>query len=158
VEGLAIAREWAILESLHDQNADPLGTVCSSPRAWFIQEGIHLANALIARNRAGEAKRYFSCLKPVLTAQGRGRYRSMYLVQSQIELSWAQIHALEGQPGPAFERLDRAIRRGARTRYSAGLGDLPAFDRFRGTAAYNAMDARLKQLIAKERAEVLKNA
>ena len=82
----------------------------------------------------------------------------MFLSQGQIELSWAQIHALEGQPRPAFDRLERAIRSGIRTRYSAGLSDLPAFDRYRGTAEYAAMDARLKQLIARERAEVLKNA
>jgi len=155
VEGLALARDWAALESLHDQDDIALRTVCSTPRAWFMQEGIHLASALAARNRASDARRYLKCLKPMLAAQGRGRFRSMYLSQAQIELFWAQIHALEGQPRPAFERLDRAVRAGIRTRYSAGLSDLPTFDRYRGTAEYQAMDARLKQLIARERAEVL---
>jgi hypothetical protein len=157
VEGLALARDWATLETLHDRNDDPLRTVCSSPRAWFIQEGIHLASALAARSRLGEAKRYLSCLRHVLTAQGRGRYRSMYLSQAQIESFWAQILALEGQPRLAFGRLENAVRGGIRTRYSAGLSDFPAFDRYRGTASYHAMDARLKQLIASERAEMLKS-
>jgi hypothetical protein len=81
----------------------------------------------------------------------------MYLSQSQIELFWAQILALEGQPRLAFDRLEDAVRGGIRTRYSAGLSDLPGFDRYRGTASYDAMDAHLKQLIASERAEVLKS-
>ena len=158
IEGLALARDWATLESVHDQSGAANRTACSSPRAWHVQQNLNLATALAARNRVGDAKRYLNCVRPVLTAQGRGRFRSMFLSQGQIELSWAQVHALEGQPGPAFERLERAIAKGIRARYSAGLSDFPAFDRYRGTAQYAAMDARLKQLIAKERAEVLRSA
>jgi tetratricopeptide (TPR) repeat protein len=158
VEGLALLRDWSTLESLHDRGAAVLPTHCNNTRAWFLQQGIHLATALAARNRMGDANAQLACVKRVLIAQARGPYRTMFLSESQIHLFWAQIHALEGQQPAAFERLEQGVRTGIRTRYAAGLADLPAFDRYRGTGAYSAMDARLKQLIAKERAETLASA
>jgi hypothetical protein len=68
---------------------------------------------------------------------------------------WTEIHALEGQAERAFQQLDKAIDAGYRTRFGAGLSDLASFDRYRRLPEYAARDARLKQLIARERAEVL---
>ncbi|MBA2771154.1 MAG: TIR domain-containing protein [Sphingomonas sp.] len=156
-EALAILRDWAGLEQLHDAGAQGLQSVCTDPRFGALQQGIHLATALGARNRRDDADRYLRCLKSSLTTQERGPLRSPYLGEGGIALIWAEVHALEGEPGRAFERLDRAVDRGVRTRFGAGLGDYPAFDRYRGSPQYAAMDARLKQLIARERAEVLRS-
>lgn len=37
------------------------------------------------------------------------------------------------------------------------MADFPAFDRYRGSPEYAAVDGRLKQLIARERAEILRS-
>ena len=158
VEALAILRDWQGLEKLHDANPEGPQNVCTDYRGWIVQQGIHLATALAARNRGDDAARYMRCVKSVLARQESGPLSSPYLSMASRALMWAQVHALEGDQQRAFQQLDRAVDPGVRVRFGAGLDDLPAFDRYRGSPEYAAMDARLKQLIARERAEVLQAA
>ena len=158
VEGLAILRDWQGLEKLHDANPEGSRSVCTDYRGWIFQQGIHLATALGARNRREDAARYLRCVKSGIARQESGPLRSPYLSHGWGALMWAQVHALEGDRQRAFQQLDRAVDAGLRARFGAGLNDMPAFDRYRGSPEYASRDARLKQLVARDRAEVLQAA
>lgn len=155
IDALALERDWAAIEKLYDANRESLRLVCTDNRNWNVALGVNLAAALNAHGRAAEGKRFIDCVKSNLTKNGEGPIRSPYMSNGALDALWAQVHALEGDPAQAFARMDRAIDRGTRTSFGRGLSQIPMFDAFRSDPAYARLDSRLKQLIARERAEVL---
>jgi hypothetical protein len=91
-----------------------------------------------------------------VAVHGGGTVRSADSPASPLDLAKAHIHALEGHPNEAFALLASAVGGGVRTGYDLGLLEFPAFDPYRSFPQYRTIDARLKALIAAERAEVLR--
>ena len=156
IEALAYKRDWHSIAALHDAKRGIVDEVCNDSEAQ--QLAINLAAALRGTGRGAESERLLRCVRAILERQGRGTIRSPYLPAGGLDLFWAQLHALRGEDGPAFERLSRSIDRGIRTPHAYGLSDVPAFDAFRADPRYTRNDTRLKQLIARERAEYLATA
>ncbi len=150
IHALANRRDWRAIERLYDTR--PVGgqVVCGSPEfdvAFTLAMGLH------RRGRSDEASTLIRCLRERLAKATRGPIR--HLPDSDIAAFNSQILALEGNAQGAFRTLDRAIDRGFRTPHAAGLSSLPAFDTLRTEQEYRRLDVRLKQLIARERREVL---
>lgn len=151
IEALSYARDWRTISQLYDANRGIVSIFCEDGETQ--QMGIQIAMALEASGRAAESAPILRCVKSVLERQGRGPIRSPYLPTGALDVLWAQVHALEGDSNAAFKRMTRSVDHGIRTPYGRGLSDLPAFDRFRGDPRYGPIDARLKRLIAVDRAE-----
>lgn len=153
IEALAFERDWDSIALLYEAKPDISATVCTDPE--LTQMAVSLALALRETGRTAEGERLLQCLRKILTEQGRGEIRSPYLAFDWLNAVWAQVHAIEGDANRAFTRMNRAVDNGARTPFGHGMSDLPAFDRFRAHPEYARLDARLKQLMARERAEAL---
>lgn len=152
---LAIARDWDGIAALHDSNRAAVATLCDDPEQ--LASAIALASALTAKGRSGDSGRVLQCVRSVLERHGKGRVRSAYLPAGGVDLTWAEVHALEGRPDLAFPLLERAVSRGIRADYGQGLRTFEAFDALRNDPRYARIDSRLKQLIARDRTEYLKS-
>ena len=154
IEGLAHRRDWGAIAALFDSHPRGIADLCASqPKAPLMT---HLANALQKVGRGADSRALLACHKAAIEREARGSIRSAYFPAGQIRVAWAQIHALEGRSDQAFDHMDRAIAGGWRTPVGRGLWEYPAFDPYRASPRYAAADARLKRLIAIERAEALR--
>lgn len=151
---LARSHDWVTIERLYDERPQELPSLCTFHFYGQTVVMIRIALALQHRGRPKEASRLLACIKKSLAVRG-GPVRPGTHSAAILDLQWAEIHALEGRPDRAFALLQRAVTRGFRTNYSNGMSELSTFDRYNQLPRYKAMDARLKQLIAQERAEVL---
>lgn len=152
IRSLANQRDWPAIERLYDAQPGLARTLCTGADTYV---AFNVAMALYRRGRSDEASVLIRCIRDRLARAARGPIRPADTTDSDIALWNAHILALQAQAGPAFAALDRAVDLGFRTPFGAGLGNLPAFDPFRSAPEYRRLDARLKQLIAKERQEVL---
>lgn len=156
IEALSYARDWDTIAALYDSNRGIVNDVCEDAESQ--QLAVNLAMALKNVGREAESQRLVRCVRAILGRHGRGPIRSPYLPAGMLDLLWAQLDSLQGNERSAFARLDRSIDLGFRTPHGRGLSDLPAFDPYRGDLRYRRIDARLKQLIAQDRAEYLATA
>lgn len=156
IAAMSSARDWSTIERIFDGYAASTQTICAGFGWWNMQLGISFAQAMKMRERPDESARLLECIQQNLSRQGRGTARSFGMTNGTLDLLWAQVHALRGQPQRAFPLLEKAIRGGIRTSHGCGLSEFPAFDEFKASPDYARIDARLKQLIAVERAEVLR--
>lgn len=156
VRALAIERDWGAIERLYDADKTHFELVCRDMRNWNLQMGIDLVMALSERGRTADARRIRDCLTDILRKTSAGPMRTPFLDATALNFTWAQMKALEGQPGEAFARLARATDGGFRTRIGTGLSYFPAFDRYRMAPQYAQAGRKLNQLSAREAAEVRK--
>jgi adenylate cyclase len=156
IDALAVARDWRSIEALYDANREVSRQVCADNRGWVVQMGINIATALVDRGRRADGERLLDCLKSTLTRSDSGPVRTPYLSRGALDLMWAQIHAVEGNSDRVFPLLESAVRRGFRAQHGVGLANFPVFDGLRERPEYSKVEVRLKQLIAAERAEVLR--
>ena len=154
IAALRIDRNWAGIERLFDLHPAP-ERLCGGS-VWEMQPTFTMAIALKARGRTRESNTLLKCIKDVVARHARSNVQSQAAPAAILDLATANIHALEGRPEPAFAILERAISRGARATYGFGMSEYSAFDPYRNSPRYQALDSRLKQLIARDRAEVLR--
>ena len=153
IGALASQRDWATIANLYEKRPESAEDLCASSN---LDLALNVGMALREAGRSDEAATILGCIKESLAKGARGPIRPVNLPDKRIAVLNAQISALERQPRAAFDALGRAIDLGFRTPYATGLSDFPAFDAFRSTSEYELLDARLKQLIAGERQQVLR--
>ena len=150
---LAAARDWHRIAALHDARHDIVQSLCDDSEQ--LGTILSLANALKAVGRPAESEPLLRCARTALQRHGHGPIRAPQLSAAALEVSWAELHAIEGKRDLAFAALNRAIDRGLRTSFGSGLSEFVAFDAFKTDPRYARFDSLLKRLIAKERAEYL---
>jgi hypothetical protein len=152
VFSLARGRDWHLIARLYDVRPSDQRDLCvTRPRfAPFI------AMALSELGRASEADRIISCVQRSISAEMKQRHRSPDGYPGELELWQASLLALRGDHR-ALDWLGKAVDRGWMGQYlSASLADWPQFDRLRGDPRYGAIQRRIDQRVARERAETLK--
>jgi adenylate cyclase len=155
IAALAIARDWDAIVALHDSNRAAVAALCDDPEQ--VAPAIALAAALKAKGRSADNRRLLQCVRALLDRHGKGRVRSAYLPACGVDLTWAEVHALEGRSDLAFPLLERSVNRCIRAPYGRGILAFEAFDALKNDPRYARLDARLKQLIARDRAEAMAN-
>ena len=153
LEALAFTRDWRSVVALYD--ARPAGTdICRHADGPMMT--IHFATALKSRGRANEAARLLPCTKRRIAIHAGGPIYSGYYPENYLVALNAQILALEGKGAAALREMQRAYRLGFWTTHARGMSVFPAFDPYRSTPEYAALDTGLKRRIAAERAQVLR--
>lgn len=154
IAALALDRNWVAITRLYDSmpNRERL---CRGSGVFHMGLLVDLAKAL-SEQRRRESEVLRTCLKRVYVMHSQGSVRSATAPAPFLNIRGAEIHAIEGRASEAFRLLERAINGGVRTGYGRGLFEVPAFDAYRSSPEYARADARLKQLVARERAEVLR--
>lgn len=153
IEALAFARDWRTISNLIAAKPEVIAEICADTE--MIQTMINMAVALRSTGRTAQSRRLADCAQAKLALQARGPVRSSYIPSGWLHGLQAQVHALRGDAARAFAELSLGVDLGVRTAYGRGLSDLPAFDRLRADPAYAPLDRRLKQLMARERAEAI---
>jgi tetratricopeptide (TPR) repeat protein len=153
-ESLVQVRDWRTLAAIYDRRSGPIEPLCGSNRTALAM--VHIATALKALGRNGEAAALASCVGKAMDAQSRGPIRAAEFPEERIAVIKAQIWALRGNGSAALNAMKRAVDIGYRSRHGSGLNSLPALEPLRSTPQYAELDQRLKQLAAVERAKVLK--
>ncbi len=154
LEAVAFTRDWAAIETLFDERASTGRKLCSDEDGPT--DFIHIATALKSRGRGREAAGLLACARRKIAVQDGGPVYSAYYPPMSLAGLKAQVLAVEGNGPAAFREMNRAYRLGFYAPHLSGLSFMPAFDPFRSTPEYAALDAALKRRTAAERAQVLK--
>jgi TolB-like protein/tetratricopeptide (TPR) repeat protein len=153
-EALVRSRDWTTLAAIYDSRSGPIEPMCSSTRT--VLAVLHMATALKALDRNGDAAELASCVGKAMDAQSRGAVRSSEFPEERIMLIKAHILAVQGNGSAALGAMKRAVDLGYRSRHGIGLGGIPTLDPFRSTPQYAALDQRLKRSAAADREKVLR--
>lgn len=154
LDALAVSRDWPAIVSFYDQRPSEPERLCLTPSVGTIG-AIHFATALKALGRSTEMQPLLKCVKDRVDAQSKDPVRSFYYPENLLAALSAQVHALEGNGPAAFHDMSRAVRLGFWTPHTSGLSFIPAFDPYRSTKAYAAVDSALKREIVIERQQAL---
>jgi tetratricopeptide (TPR) repeat protein len=154
VEALVKDRDWKTLAAIYDGRSGPVEPMCRRGRTALTVP--HIAVALKAVGREGDAQSLASCAWKAMAGQSQGPVRSPEFPGNRIALVKAQVLALRGNGRGALNEMKRAVDLGYRNRLDSGLGALPALDPLRSTPQYAALDQRLKRAAAVDREKVLK--
>lgn len=153
INALASAGDWKAITALYDANRAWGGKVCRNPEK--LTTALQFAAALKYERRQRDLAAILSCVRRTLRLHTPGPIFTPYLPAGAADLSWAQIHAIEGDAEQAFRRLDRSIDRGVRIRFGRGIDSIEGFETLKSHPAYRRIDNRLRRLIAQDRAEAL---
>ena len=152
LDALAFLRDWQAIEALYD--ARPVGTnICQHEEGPVM--AIHFATALKARGRVDEAMQLMPCTKRRIAVHDGGPIYSAYYPPYWVAVLKAQVLAVEGKGPQALREMQRAYELGFWTPHTSGLGFHPAFDPWRSTREYAALDAAFRRRTAAERAQLL---
>jgi hypothetical protein len=152
LDAMAYLRDWQGLEAVYD--ARPASeSICKHEDGPMM--AIHFATALKARGRMGEAAALLPCAKRRIEAQDGGPVFSAYYPEFWLAGLKAQILAVEGKGPAAMREMQRAFKLGFWTPHSSGMSFVPAFDPWRSTREYAALDAAFKRRTAIERTQTL---
>ena len=155
IEELANDRDWRTVVAIYDADRAQVQKACADGE--LVQAALTATLAHKNVGRTEDARKLLACTKRTLELQSRGPVRSAYLPANSIDWAWAEIHAIEGRPKMAFALLDRAINRGFRSAHNTGLSDYPVFDPYKSMPEYARIHAKLKRLMAQDRAEAVAN-
>ena len=148
-------RDWGAIVAAFDANPDYSRVLCGG---FEFQITLPSIMALRAAGRSEEAARLLRCENQWAANANRGPVGQSGISLASVNAIKAQLLAVGGQETQAFAMYNKAVDDGFRTAFGHGLSQLPAFDAYRANPEYAALDARLKQLIAREREEVLRDS
>ena len=149
---LAAVHDWSALNRLYDQRPMPPQQLCFN----YLEAVQAMVPALRASGRARDAVSLLTCLRSRLAIEARQKSRSWYAFAGDFEYDQATLAGLTGDKGAALNWLDRAVAQGWFGRpYSPSLSDRIQFDSLRSSPQLAALQAKIDQTIAKERAQVL---
>lgn len=158
IHGLAARRDWGSLIELYATAPTDKAMLCSGGE-W---QGAIFALALRKGGRAREAEELMECNEKRLTFESRMRARTTNPQHPQVadlEFRRATLLALKGDANGALGWLSRAIERGWIGRpYSTRLQDYPQFDALRDDPRTTALQRKMNDRVAQERADILKVA
>jgi hypothetical protein len=142
VFALAAQREFTKLTTLVDLHPGPVADICTS----HIESAPHFVVALQQTGRGADAISLMACL--------RKRINSVQLAGSRNPEGGiaAQLLALDDQPDKAVSAINAQIEHGWFD-VSNRLADFPAFDSLKSRPDFAAAQARLDNLVARERRE-----
>lgn len=151
VRTLAKRRDWQDILAVYDARPGQQN-ICASP-PYFAPSVIL---ALRQVGRAEEASRNLSCFQQSISSQLQMTYRSADDFAGELEEMQAAALALRGD-GRAIDWLNRAVDRGwVGFFFSPNLHDWREFDALWADPRMNAVQQRINGIIARERAETIK--
>jgi hypothetical protein len=149
---LAAVHDWTTLTRLYDLRPMPPQQLCFR----YLAATQALVPALRAAGRRGDAESLQRCLHDRLAIEARQKSRYWYAYSGDYEYEQATLAALSGNRVVAVHWLEQAVSQGWLGRpYSPSISDRPQFDALRSDSRLAALQGRINQTIARERAEVL---
>ncbi|MBA3576608.1 MAG: TIR domain-containing protein [Sphingomonas sp.] len=156
---LGHARDWPTLNRLYDGRPGTVAHLCYQMGVPSVRTdpliALNFAVSLSKAGRTEEAAQLVGCIKRRVADQARSPVRSPHFSPSSLAFYSAQILAIEGQRPAALGELERAIRLGWVGPWPS-LRSYPAFEGMAQDAAFNQLQRKLDNSIARERDELLR--